>query len=109
TMNIPNKFGEYLSAGLPVILGLDGVMTQLVKKNNCGYMYKDGKRLAEIILELKNNNNHRNIMSRNAKKLYHEKFNSEIIYADMVKYLEDIVSKTNEGSTNIKTSVKGVI
>ena len=93
TMNVPNKFGEYLSAGLPVILGVDGAMHRLVKENNCGYMYENSQQLAEIILKIKNNNEEKVIMSENAKKLYSKEFDAEKVYGNLVSYLEGIVAR----------------
>ncbi|MFP4698675.1 MAG: glycosyltransferase family 4 protein [Eubacteriales bacterium] len=93
TMNVPNKFGEYLSAGLPVILGVDGAMHRFVKDNNCGYMYKNSQQLVDIILKLKNNSEEKVTMSKNAKNLYSKEFNAVKVYGDLVNYLEDIVEK----------------
>lgn len=91
TMNVPNKFGEYLSAGLPILLGLGGAMHRLVDDNNCGFKYDNGEELARDILKLKEDKALREKMSKNAKELYERGFNSDIVYANMVEFLEDLV------------------
>ncbi len=94
TNNTPNKFGEYLSAGLPVILGVGGIMEDLVRDYKCGDIYKDSEELAKIIKSLYFDNDLLKSMSVNAYKLYEEKFNSDKVYPDFAKYLEKVALKS---------------
>ncbi|RBP04723.1 glycosyltransferase family 4 protein [Rossellomorea aquimaris] len=90
THNIPNKFGEYLSFSLPILLGVNGSMAELANEYDCGMLYKDSNDLKDIILKLYDNENLKLAMSQNAKKLYNEKFNSDIVYKEMADYLINI-------------------
>ena len=40
-MGIPNKFPEYLSYSLPIVVTCDGYMPKLAKENNCGIGSRD--------------------------------------------------------------------
>ena len=96
TMNIPNKFGEYLSAGIPIMVGINGEMSTLLSKYDCGSVYKDGKHLAKLINELLRNKELLKLKSENAIKLYKERFDSTVVYSEMVSYLQQ-VSENNMG------------
>jgi glycosyltransferase involved in cell wall biosynthesis len=87
-MNVPNKFGEYLSAGIPIMLGIDGEMSELTSKYNCGYVYNDGKDLAQYIFKLIENKGLLKIMGDNAIKLYKERFDANKVYSEMAAHLE---------------------
>jgi glycosyltransferase involved in cell wall biosynthesis len=94
TMNIPNKFAEYLSAGLPVLLGIDGVMGNLVQQHDCGFVYKNAEELADILLKLENDKLFYKTLSRNSRYLYEEQFMASKIYLDMAQHLFNIANKT---------------
>lgn len=93
TLNLPNKPIEYLSAGLPVISNLKGVMNELVNRNCCGLTYKnrDPDDLADALKRLFNSNNMLANMSMNASSLYKSRFKAEKVYNDLIIYLESIV------------------
>lgn len=97
TDNIPNKFGEYLSASLPVAIGITGEMKEIVEKNNCGFYYDSPKDLVEKIMSLYEKKERVKEMQMNSKEVYNKKFNSEIVYYEMVTYLEEIYSNYGGG------------
>lgn len=71
-MNTPNKFGEYLSAGLPILVSVGGVMEDLLKEYKCGYRYIDAEDLArkiKMLCFLPTNEVH-----QNARALYEKMF-----------------------------------
>lgn len=90
TNNIPNKFGEYLSASLPVILGIEGLMAELISQYECGAVYKNSEELALILKELYLNEERLKLMSNNAYHLYNLKFNADKVYLELAKHLEQI-------------------
>lgn len=94
TGNTPNKFGEYLSASLPILVGIPGIMKDLLESFNCGYFYKDSKDLGEKINNLYNDRISLKNMSLNASKLYDQKFNAQIVYPKLADHIERI-AKTN--------------
>ena len=96
--NIPNKPIEYLSAGLPVISSVSGLVQELIEINNCGFYYKNGdyNTLTCIIVELFTNFALQQELSYNAKTLFESKFTAEIVYEQMADYLIEIGNNFNE-------------
>ncbi|WHY86076.1 glycosyltransferase family 4 protein [Neobacillus novalis] len=95
TKNTPNKFGEYLSASIPVILGVNGIMEELVSEYECGDNYKDSNELVTILERLFLDRQQLIGMSENAYKLYEEKFNADKVYLELSRYLQEVTSKSN--------------
>ena len=48
-LNAPNKFGEYLSASLPILVSVPGIMSELLNENNCGFEYESTEELIKLI------------------------------------------------------------
>jgi len=90
-MSVSNKFAEYLSYGLPVVLTSGGYMGKLIEENECGINSSDEEKIAKFIIKMMKNIEIYDKMSENAKKLYEENFVAEKIYSDLVDYLEKIV------------------
>jgi len=93
-MNMPNKFAEYLSSGLPVLVSVPGIMKRISEENECGYFYGSPEELAARILELEKSEEQQSIMSRNARSLFDAMFKADYIYGDLVNYLERVVKFT---------------
>jgi glycosyltransferase involved in cell wall biosynthesis len=93
TMNLPNKPIEYLSAGLPIISSLKGVLENLLSNYNCGVTYEnsDVDNLVSVLINLYDHPDQLEIMSKNAYALYKDKFIAEKVYDDMINYLELVV------------------
>lgn len=91
--NTPNKFGEYLSASLPILVSVTGSMEDLLSEFQCGFHYKDGKDLSKKILKYYNNRNMHEENKRNARFLYEEKFNGDKVTKQLFDYLS-LVSDT---------------
>jgi len=89
-MSVSNKFGEYVSYGLPVIITSGGYMKELVEKHKCGMSTQNMEEMCEFIIKLKNNPEEYKEMSKNAMKLYEENFVAEKIYKELADYLEKI-------------------
>lgn len=87
-LNTPNKFGEYLSASLPPIISVDGVMDNLICKKECGARYRNGKELAQIILDFYNNPQKQKRYSINARSLYMEMFEEDTVNERFYQYLK---------------------
>lgn len=96
--NLPNKCIEYLSAGLPIVSSLSGVLEDLLCKHKCGINYNgsDADQLASILFYLYKNQEVLNEMSINAYKLYQKDFVAEKVYGDMIHYLEAVCSHYKE-------------
>ncbi|MDO8091984.1 MAG: glycosyltransferase family 4 protein [Candidatus Brocadiales bacterium] len=90
--NLTNKPIEYLSAGLPIVSSLKGVLKDLLSACNCGVTYENGNsdELASILISLYDNPDRLKVMSKNASALYEEKFVAEKVYSEMISYLEEV-------------------
>ena len=89
-MNTPNKFGEYLSASLPIAVSVSGEMEKLLKQNECGYMYTDGSSLANIILEYYKSTEKQTTHAKNARKLYEKMFNADFANDNLLKHINNV-------------------
>lgn len=94
--NLPNKPIEYLSAGLPVLSSIRGVLGQLIRKNNCGFEYDhDSGKLVRCITDLKSSPSLLREMSKNARSLYDRDFRADVVYPAMIKHMQLIAE--NDG------------
>ena len=86
--NVPNKPVEYLSAGLPIVSSLQGVLAKLLAAHDCGVTYRNGRAdgLAQALVDLQDLPRLRQ-MSANAAALYQSQFVAENVYAEMQAYL----------------------
>ena len=89
-MSTSNKFAEYLSYGLPVVLTSGGYMGKLIEENECGININEAVEIVKYILKLKNSTKEYTRVSQNAESLYKQKFVAKKVYSDLVNYLEKI-------------------
>lgn len=92
-LNTPNKFGEYTSAGLPILVSVDGIMEQYVTEKRCGFRYTDGKDLANKIETYYEKPKLRREHSRNSRELYLQAFNVDAVNDKLIKYLTKIIGQ----------------
>ncbi|EME3500767.1 hypothetical protein CRN00_12295 [Enterococcus faecium] len=92
-LNTPNKFGEYLSASLPILLSVDGVMKNLVDEYHCGSYYKDGSALEKIIKNYFDNFGKLYSESINARSLYEANFQIDIVQEKFMKHLQFVIDE----------------
>lgn len=90
-MSLPNKVFEYMSAELPVLLSLEGETLSLVRQNETGLAYPagDAGALAALIRRLADDVGLRETLSRNAGRLYRERFSPQVIYNQYADALEE--------------------
>jgi glycosyltransferase involved in cell wall biosynthesis len=93
--NVPNKIGEYLSAGLPIVHCLDGCVERLVREAQCGipYRYGDAADLAEQLSKLQRDRESLITMSATAKRTYELNFVAEDVYLHMAEHLVAIAQQ----------------
>lgn len=99
-ITINNKAIEYLSGGLPIIAcPRKTTLTDLIIQENCGfcYDYGDAEGLADIIIELSQNEELQKTMSENARGLFLERFTAEKVYTDMMNHLQTIITAYKSG------------
>lgn len=87
--NLPNKPIEYLSAGLPILTSLRGVLGELIADEDCGLAYDalDAGGLARRCTELMQSPDRLATMSRRADAVFEQRFVAEAVYADMRDHL----------------------
>lgn len=92
----PNKFFDYISMGLPVIVNHYGWVADLVTEYKCGFAASpvNCHEFGDRLRELKNNKNLRSFMGSNSRKLAENKFNRE----DLAHKFEDFLIKTHNKS-----------
>lgn len=90
---ISNKFAEYLSYGLPIVLTSDGCMEELIKQNECGITSRKPEEIRKFILTLQEDSIKYKSMQKSARTLFEENFVAEKIYAKLADYLEKIGGK----------------
>lgn len=89
-MSVSNKFAEYISYGLPIVITSSGYMKELIDTYELGISSHNVDEICEFIIRLKNDEKLYKTVSKNSSKLYKDKFDADKIYKNMVKYLEKV-------------------
>jgi len=86
----PNKFFDYIAAGIPVLNNYPGWLADIVREHKCGIVVSpdDPEALASTLEQLACNVHECQIMSQNARKLAEEKFSRTLLAARFVSFLE---------------------
>ena len=87
-MSIPNKIIDSFSFGLPIITSLKGEVENIIKKYNVGYFCDKNFTWEDQILSCIKDPIKRDLLSFNSKQLYKNKFTSDIVYGEFVKFIE---------------------
>ena len=92
--NLPNKFLEYLSQGLPILSCLGGFSRQVVEDAGVGMFYAEGdpEGFAAAVNMLLKKVQAREAMSIAARRLYYDQFQAETVYGGLVDHLERLVA-----------------
>lgn len=82
----PNKVFDYMAAGRPVLLAIDGVIRQVIETANCGLFSEPGnaRALAEVILKFKSNPGKSRQMGLNGRKYLEINFSREKIAGKLI-------------------------
>jgi glycosyltransferase involved in cell wall biosynthesis len=88
------KLFEYLSAGLPVLSGLEGETKTLLERHDCGASYRpeDAGSLLDCLERLLRDEEWRLRLGRNARAAYETHYAAEVVYPRMADYLTGIGS-----------------
>ena len=87
----PNKFFDYISAGLPVINNYPGWLSEMIKENDCGLVVapEDFNDFADALEFAADNREKIEIMGQNSRRLAETLFDRERLSAQFVTWLED--------------------
>ena len=96
----PNKVFDYMAAGKPVVLAIDGVIREVVEKADCGIFCQPGdpQTLAEAILKLYQDPSAAEKMGARGRTYLAEHFNRAEIaeeFINMVKYMAGSYGRQN--------------
>ncbi len=91
--NCPNKTIEYMSAGLPLLSSLGGILGQLIEGERIGLIYSEEnvEDLCAQLRRLMDDPAGRHEMARNARQLFKERFSAEKVYTAFSEHLENVV------------------
>lgn len=86
----PNKFFDYISAGLPVINNYPGWLADLITENECGIAIppENPSIFADAILKITDSKDLCHKYGENAKNLASKQFDREILAENFVKFIE---------------------
>jgi len=77
----PNKFFDYLAAGLPVLNNYPGWVADMVREHGCGFavLPRDPCSFADALLEAAEDRAHLRVMGANARKLAEKAFSRSML------------------------------
>jgi glycosyltransferase involved in cell wall biosynthesis len=86
----PNKFFDYIAAGLPVLINYPGWLAELVTEHHCGFSVPpdDSEAFAQALVYAADNREKLPVMRRNASTLARTKFDRNTLGAAFVDWLE---------------------
>lgn len=86
----PNKFFDYIAAGLPVLNNYSGWLAEMIVDNNCGYTVppQNPDLFADALIHAADNKDELKAMGLNAKNLAVREFDRNKLSAQFVDWLE---------------------
>ena len=89
----PNKVFDYMAAGRPVALAIDGVIREVVEAAGCGIFAEPGKpsALAEAIRELAADKKRARAMGLKGRAYLEEHFSRVVIGENLLKLLDEMM------------------
>jgi glycosyltransferase involved in cell wall biosynthesis len=88
----PNKVFDYMAAGLPVLLAIDGVIRDVVENANAGVFVQPGN-VSDLVNKIKYLYDHNEILSeysKNGQNYIQENFNREKLSKSLLKIMEEL-------------------
>ncbi len=86
-MQMPNKFSEYLSLRLAILLQPTGVMERVTADHQCGMRYGNARELYEAVKGLAEDRERLELYKRNARAVFEKYFSVERIYKEYAEYI----------------------
>ncbi len=87
----PNKFFDYIAAGLPVLVNYPGWLADLVRKYRSGLTVdpEDPAAFADALIEMADNPQRREIMGQNARRLAEQEFSRDALGQRLAEFIEE--------------------
>ena len=91
----PNKVFDYMAAGRPVVLAIDGVIREVVEEADCGVFPHpgDAQDMANAIQFLEADRVHAAILGMHGRKYLEEHFSREQMAEKLCKMFEEMLAK----------------
>jgi glycosyltransferase involved in cell wall biosynthesis len=88
----PNKFFDYIAAGLPVVVNYPGWLADLIRENHCGLALppRDPGTFADALIHLADQPHQRRQMGLNARRLGEREFSRDILANRWIDFLEGV-------------------
>lgn len=89
----PNKFFDYIAAGLPVLNNYPGWLAELIQKHQCGYAVvpDDQHAFANALIHAADHRDELPAMGQRARELAKSEYNRDILASLFVGWLEGVV------------------
>lgn len=96
----PNKVFDYMAAGKPVILAIDGVIREVVEDARCGIFCTPGdpRKISEAVMLLFNNQIKARVMGINGRAYLEKHFDRKKIATDLIGLIEEMASNSRKRS-----------
>jgi glycosyltransferase involved in cell wall biosynthesis len=88
----PNKVFDYMAAGRPIVLAIDGVIRDVVDSAGCGFFAAPGnaQELADAVCRLAEDPAEARRMGLNGRRYLEANFSREQVAEQLVKLMEEI-------------------
>ncbi len=98
----PNKVGEYLHYGIPIVSSINGILKEFLAENQCGTTYSNNSptELIELLVHLSNSPEEVKNMRQHGKTAFEKNFDAKKTYLEMSKWLEGIAANVNTTASN---------
>jgi glycosyltransferase involved in cell wall biosynthesis len=87
---LPNKAFAYFSEGLPILSSFSGEIRDIVDRFEVGFNYNDTETLVAAVRRLRQDEALYARMSRNAEKLFCDRFDATVIYNRYADHIEAV-------------------
>lgn len=86
----PNKFFDYIAAGLPVLINYPGWLAELIRDNGCGYAVppEDAAAFADALAQAADHRAELPAMGERGRALARREYNRDLLAARFVTWLE---------------------
>jgi glycosyltransferase involved in cell wall biosynthesis len=94
-ISLSNKVFDYLSAGLPLLSHLTGLVGELVEAGDCGMVYDDGAALTASLQRLAADEGLRRRIGANSRRIFEERYDVVRVYPAMAAHVAGLASRSN--------------
>lgn len=84
----PNKFAEYLSAGVPILSHLGGEVARFLGEARCGWVYRSDEEVLQAMAEITADPVSQAARRERARALYERQFQADSVYCAFARHVE---------------------